>query len=201
MPDSLGDAASRDAALTAVNKWYSLLAGRRDLLQPWAQTAATGQEEDKGEAFSEVAVLPAALMGVEWLRFACRLLLVLAKHAAGEFQAAAACKQQQSAAETLRQLQRAIASLPVTKHSDLRNSFLRLVERAAGVSPGNFVDGTPRSTSPAANQDLEAGRLATTCEALWRGGLRLGAALELDPWVALLSEEEGFVNTSRLIVA
>eukprot|EP00929_Paragymnodinium_shiwhaense_P097777 TRINITY_DN59372_c0_g1_i1.p1 TRINITY_DN59372_c0_g1~~TRINITY_DN59372_c0_g1_i1.p1 ORF type:complete len:1143 (+),score=287.08 TRINITY_DN59372_c0_g1_i1:82-3510(+) len=206
MPCTLGDTASREAAIKGVNSWYTLLAGRRDLLQPWAEQISKITEDQSAEgttgagAADDVALLPGALLGMEWLRFACRLLLVLAKHAPGAFESAAQGARDADAA--FRQLQTAVQSLPVTKHSDLRNSFLRVVERAAGLSPGNYVDGTPRSSpGGGAPQDLEADRLAATCQSLWCGGVRLGAALGLDPWVGFLAEEKGTDTKARLLVA
>merc|ERR1719424_2033168 len=111
--------------------------------------------------------LDAAMVGLEWLRFACRLLLLLAKHT--DYVSLSAKEDWRG---EVSELQAAIAALPPAKNSDVRNCFLRLVERTSGV------EGHSGEDDPAA--ELTAEQLVAS-ESLWKGGLRLGAALELEP--------------------
>merc|ERR1719476_757936 len=110
------------------------------------------------------------LIGVEWLRYACRLLLLCKKYAPPE----RGCRGD---------IREALRCMPLGKQSDSRNKFLSLLEQthiggaALRARPGTEEFGTEMGTNL---PDAEG------AAALWRGGLRLGALLDLEPWTAFL---------------
>ena len=66
-----------------------------------------------------------------------------------------------------------IESLPPAKVSDVRNGFLLLMEQTTGIeSPGEEETTVTHEQRAAATP-------------LWRGGLRIGAALNMEPWVQM----------------
>merc|ERR1712014_348765 len=88
----------------------------------------------------------------------------------------------------LRELRRVLRLLPPAKGCDVRNNFLRLVERTAGQQPSDLVDGPDAGgPRPAPAYVGECSDLAAA-EALWQGGLRLGSALGLEPWKDFANE-------------
>jgi len=113
-------------------------------------------------------IVSSALVGVEWLRFACRSLLLLVKHTD---YISRATDQGGSWRGEVPELRAALGALPPAKGSDVRNGFLVLVERMSGVE------------GPGDDETLITPEQLAVSETLWRGGLRLGAVLELEPWV------------------
>eukprot|EP00927_Polykrikos_kofoidii_P043470 TRINITY_DN37542_c0_g1_i1.p1 TRINITY_DN37542_c0_g1~~TRINITY_DN37542_c0_g1_i1.p1 ORF type:complete len:1290 (+),score=253.94 TRINITY_DN37542_c0_g1_i1:56-3871(+) len=236
----LRDPLTRAEVVQGINVWYHQLRERRDHLLSFDvssgnQTAAIGSSggaaasrEECGESiFTSSSELPAALLGLDWLRFGCRILLLLAKYAPSVLESASTTKSAKEAENNgvcdageltwereVAKMTAAMGTIPRTKCSDMRNSFLRLVERTADISPGDFVDGSPRSNAAGhpivgfnegvvraaaaeeaagwsvfdATNDVEADihkeghAFHCAAQVLWRGGLRLGAVLELEPW-------------------
>lgn len=152
----------REAFLADVGAWHRSITKRRDALQ--RHLTADNQLNDRG--LTET-LLSAAVAGVEWLRFLLRLLLLLLKHAD-----AGLCQQGASGLPAVRA---AFQVLPPAKVSDTRNGFLGLIDRTI-------------SSQPEARDLSESEQIAAK-RALWDGGLRLGSALELDPWVSFAAEE------------
>ncbi|CAJ1337145.1 unnamed protein product [Effrenium voratum] len=135
----------------AANAWYAHLSERRQNLRRFEATA-------KLPDVPAAAILASALVGIEWLRYACRVLLLVAKH---------------SALSSLSSLQ----ALPPAKGSDVRNGFLALLHRTVhGIV--DLPEGWWEETED--SDKATEGHLA-----LWSGGLRLGAALDLQPWRSL----------------
>jgi len=167
----------QNGVVAGANLWYQYLTERRQSLR---QLSALPNEV----AASARPSLCAALVGVEWLRFACRLLLLLTK------QCVERDPEGQRGEGGLPELRAAIQTLPPTKGSDVRNGFLVLVERSTGASAGvvgpeelGVWSAIADTLSPLrGGADTEARQVAAA-RALWRGGLRLGAAMDLRPWV------------------
>ncbi|CAE7238672.1 ankrd1 [Symbiodinium sp. CCMP2592] len=160
LPRSLDE--DRDGCISSANAWYAHLSERRQRLREFLEghEAVSQHERAKCELLPESRLLIAsALTGVEWLRFSCRLLLLLAKHC-----------EKQKAKES--KLHAALQALPPAKGSDVRNGFLSLLHQTS--SEFEEIE-TPES---------EVSLPLQAAQALWQGGLRLGAALDLPPWKA-----------------
>ncbi|CAE7778798.1 anks1b [Symbiodinium microadriaticum] len=158
LPQSLDE--DRDGCISSANAWYAHLSERRQRLREFLEghEAVSQHERAKCELLPESRLLIAsALTGVEWLRFSCRLLLLLAKHS-----------EKHTAT-----LHAALQALPPAKGSDVRNGFLSLLHQTS--SELEEIE-TPES---------EVSLPLQAAKALWRGGLRLGAALDLPPWSAI----------------
>merc|ERR1711937_40462 len=68
--------ASSQAVIAASNDWFAHLNERRGLLREGHETTS----RHLSDAVAARPLLRSALDGVDWLRFACRLLILLAKH-------------------------------------------------------------------------------------------------------------------------
>eukprot|EP00439_Symbiodinium_sp_Y106_P071793 s1878_g12.t30 len=165
LPQSLDE--DRDGCISSANAWYAHLSERRQRLREFLEghEAVSQHERAKCELLPESRLLIAsALTGVEWLRFSCRLLLLLAKHSEKH------APEKQKAKES--KLHAALQALPPAKGSDVRNGFLSLLHQTS--SEFEEIE-TPES---------EVSLPLQAAQALWQGGLRLGAALDLPPWKA-----------------
>jgi len=147
----------REAFLVDAGAWHRSITKRRDGLQ--RHVVADRQAHELGTVDN---LLAAAVAGVEWLRFLLRLLLLLLKHAD-----VSSCKQLESGLPAVRV---ALQGLPPAKVSDTRNGFLGLVDRT--------ISSQPEACDLSESEQIAAKR------ALWDGGLRLGSALQLEPWVS-----------------
>lgn len=153
---------SQQKVVADLNLWWKHLTHRRQLLREICAT--NGVDFDR-------SILDQALLGVEWLRYASRFLLLLVKHAHVTLE---------SEADWM-QVRKYIAKLPPTKVSDVRNGFLLLL-RQMSPSEGEGMD------SQDADEQIWAPELQVA-ETLWTAGLKLGAALDLEPWVGLASRD------------
>jgi hypothetical protein len=164
--------ASNRAVVSASNEWFAHLNERRRRLRE----ASGLSQKDASPRVSQVvlesscSILIAALNGLEWLRFACRPMILLAKHTDWMQQSG---DQGLTWQEELERLQKALGSLPPAKGSDLRNNFLQIAERSIGREGDSDPDVPMDSETRHALGDL------------WHGGLRFGAALELEPWIGM----------------
>eukprot|EP00439_Symbiodinium_sp_Y106_P071785 s1878_g12.t22 len=96
----------------------------RDQQTQVGHEAVSQHERAKCELLPESRLLIAsALTGVEWLRFSCRLLLLLAKHSEKH------APEKQKAKES--KLHAALQALPPAKGSDVRNGFLSLLHQTS----------------------------------------------------------------------
>lgn len=150
----------KDAAARA-SIWHQHLSRRKQRLK-----ALSHEDLHMSSAHS---VLQAVLLGVEWLLFGCQVIVFLSKHGA-------------KGAGSLRS---AMQSLPPAKGSDVRNNYLNLVDQTVGKIAASSQAGG-YETNSAQKQRLQAAAL----ENLWHGGLRVGAALDLEPWVSFASLEK-----------
>mmetsp|Transcript_36457 Transcript_36457/g.66796 ORF Transcript_36457/g.66796 Transcript_36457/m.66796 type:complete len:920 (-) Transcript_36457:15-2774(-) len=139
--------------VTNANAWFlhlterqqQLLAGEQDL----SSHAGTWVELTR-------SLLKMALQGVDWLRFLCRLLLIIIKHVPDDQLKDPSCAGTSG-------MRKVMKHLPPAKCSDMRNKFLSLIEQTTGTAGSGET-------------------FLSAAEALWAGGLRLGAALDLEPW-------------------
>jgi len=152
----------REAFLADAGAWHRSITKRRDALQRHlsANKQVHGLRQNDN-------LLATAVTGVEWLRFLLRLLLLLLKHAD-----VGLCQQGESGLPAVRA---ALQVLPPAKVSDTRNGFLGLIDRT--------ISSQPEASDLSASEQLAAKR------ALWDGCLRLGSALELEPWVSFEAAE------------
>eukprot|EP00931_Biecheleriopsis_adriatica_P117093 TRINITY_DN92645_c0_g1_i1.p1 TRINITY_DN92645_c0_g1~~TRINITY_DN92645_c0_g1_i1.p1 ORF type:complete len:943 (+),score=197.60 TRINITY_DN92645_c0_g1_i1:115-2829(+) len=185
----LGNVRERDAVVVAANAWYAQLTERRQALRAFCPgTAPAAQLAPEASMPEAHAMLAAALVGLEWLRFACRLLLLLAKHAPERKTRTADAESNES---QLQELREGMKALPPTKGSDVRNGFLALVHRtvsgAVDLPETGWWEDADDAVSPAFGSSAAADARRLAAEALWSGGLRLGAALDLQPWASLAS--------------
>eukprot|EP00439_Symbiodinium_sp_Y106_P071786 s1878_g12.t23 len=124
LPQSLDE--DRDGCISSANAWYAHLSERRQRLREFLEghEAVSQHERAKCELLPESRLLIAsALTGVEWLRFSCRLLLLLAKHSEKH------APEKQKAKES--KLHAALQALPPAKGSDVRNGFLSLLHQTS----------------------------------------------------------------------
>lgn len=177
--------------LAGVSLWHQHLYKRRHFLRlaggnRWLSSGS-------GPTWAEAArpLLHVALCGLEWLVFAAHLLILLLKHAlpAGG-----------SPSAQSRDLRWALSRVPPAKLCDVQNTFLKVVDCTIGrrdvAAPGQ----PPPLPGTGGAQDFlgsdggsEAGMMdpevLADYQALWHSGLRLGASLQLEPWVGF--KEDG----------
>jgi hypothetical protein len=160
------------AVLSASNEWYYHLSERRTSLRESQQSIGDKMSSELSHSLAKSvgATIDAALVGVEWLRFSCRVLLLLVKCTDYVNHAAAQNERWSCDVPELRVL---IESLPPAKVSDVRNGFLLLMEQTTGIESPGEEDTTVTHEQRAAATPL------------WRGGLRIGAALNMEPWVQM----------------
>lgn len=157
--------------ISNANAWYAYLSDRRQRLRSFLEghpSKAEFQDVLPGSAL----LLASALVGIEWLRFACRVFLLLAKHASSK-----------TGSEKLRS---ALQALPPAKQSDVRNGFLALLHRTIH----GLVDLPENGWWEEGDEDADSTTQVAQAEALWSGGLRLGAALDFQPWRNFASGEK-----------
>jgi len=174
-------------SLAHVNEWHHRFSDRRNMLRAQAQKAGLGQSS--GQPSMRPGMLMqrtwhSALTGAEWLRFACRLFLLLARHS----DAATSSEPEPTPGRALLAMRNALRKLPPTKGSDVRNSFLRLAEHTVS-SRGPDLHVTSTTADPPSDEEEDSIRRTAMAQALWQAGLRAGAALELQPWAGLADRE------------
>ncbi|CAE8720916.1 unnamed protein product, partial [Polarella glacialis] len=183
---ALGSEKDRELTVAAANAWFAQFSARQQRLR-------SHSSDDEVSGHSMAAMQTAALVGLEWLRYACRLLLLLAKHT--PLQRPLPSENGAAGDARLLELRRALQELPPTKCSDVRNGFLAMVHRTTtGVmdrrQPGWWEEQDSEDGGLPPNSPAFAAAVArrVAAEALWAGGLRLGAALDLAPWAGLESQ-------------
>lgn len=151
--------------MTKLNQCYSELSQSRQRAQANLDRL---RSESASWAQNVVVTLEMVVSGLEWLRFACRLLLLCKKYPV-----------ELSGSDRFAGCRQAVSAFPPAKHSDARNKFLALVEgtyRGKRTSPQQVEDEFGKD-------DASRATWRTAAMALWSGGLKLGAALDLEPWV------------------
>merc|ERR1712224_249552 len=110
--------------IAALNDWYQQLHDRRQRLRGALATTTSQAGHSWAAKASPLghaqSLLEASLLSIEWLRFACRLLLLLVKHTGYMSQVAEGGTAWE---EHLAALQKIVAELPPAKCSDIRNGF------------------------------------------------------------------------------
>ncbi|CAK9085068.1 Inversin [Durusdinium trenchii] len=167
-----------DEGISSANAWYAHLTERRLRLRRFrseGEAPLPARVPGRAESFEgsrtpclSAGMLASSLVGIEWLRFACRVYLLLAKHS------------RRSSPD----LHSSLQALPPAKQSDVRNGFLALLHRTI-----HGVVDLPENGWWEESEAMEAE--ASQAEALWAGGLRLGAALDLHPWQELEKKRTG----------
>lgn len=135
------------------------------------------------------SLVQVAQVGLEWLLFACQLSLLLLKNAG-----------------LGRDLSVAVGMIPPPQRCDIQNTFLKVVDfslkqracMAVAITSSSLVPPSqrplPAEPSPAfasgpntpceQHSDTDPqGPPMTDLKVLWLGGLRVGAALGLQPWL------------------
>jgi len=196
---------SPDEAVSIVASWYQHLYKRRQSMRTVAGGSICRSDGSVPRwALQARGHLQVALSGLEWLLLACSLSLLLLRQAAAASKPGGGGGTPRLVPPSNGPLRDAVAALPPAKRCDIQNTFLKVIELtvnqgAVGGAGGAAASGTPVAASlgtpvspPVAAAPLPAvvddeaivNTLPTPeLEALWRGGLRLGASLGLEPWV------------------
>jgi len=172
--------------------WYLQLKRRKQLLRTHLDAVGTsGNAVHIGKGFplssGAVAVphLGAALLGLEWLLMVCKLLLAVLKHAWPKFLNSALMG-------SLLPLREVLKAVPPPMMCDIRNTFLRLVDSTIDQSPTGvlqpheqpMLEDVQESNGPAAAGARDGAHREAALRILWDEGLRIGAALNLEPWIS-----------------